>query len=779
MYSMFSGCSSLVFLDLSNLNLNEVNNAYFIFSSCSKLRYINFKNAIFNWNVYKMFRSIKIWISDYFIIFSEKNDLNDYFEENSFIKCIYTNSLYTSEEYKCYMQDLEAINKIENICKFCGKDFNLKHYYDGSIIYCNNSQEGYIYNENEENISENEENNDENEEEEINDQIDIQDIVQKLLNKIDITSISDGNDFEIPLGDIMIIFTSTMNQKNNEKKSNINLDLGQCGNNLRQGYNISSNDSLYILEIIYQEPEMRIPIVEYEVYYPLNETGNLTKLDLTLCKDTKIEISIVVPINDTIDKHNASSDYYNDVCSKTTSSYGTDIILNDRRNDFINNNMTLCEENCDLIDYNKEEERAKCSCDVKLSITPINKIKFNKNAFLKNFIDIKNIMNFSILKCYKNVFIIKGLKKNYGFFIMCFILLFYFIDLIIFLINSFKVLKTVIINIISYLKSTEKIEIKESVTKQKKIEPQKSKKEQKRNKKKKNMFEDDDNKKNIGNNKIKSKDKNKKIKKNRNFSEQTTQNHMENSINKMNTLNLENNKNIKELIKQKDFELNSLDYAEAKKIDHRSYFQYYISLLKNNHPLIFSFFPYEDYNLKVIKIFLFFFSFSLDFTVNALFFKDDTMHKIHEDRGKYDFLFQIPQIIYSSFISRFIDGFIKSLALSQDIIVNMKKEKEKTKLDKKYFGKILKTLKKKFTAFYIISFIILVIFLYYISCFCGIYINTQIHLIKDSISSLFLSFVLPFIIYLIPGIFRIPALKGGKKSRKCLYKFSLFLENYL
>ena len=129
---------------------------------------------------------------------------------------------------------------------------------------------------------------------------------------------------------------------------------------------------------------------------------------------------------------------------------------------------------------------------------------------------------------------------------------------------------------------------------------------------------------------------------------------------------------IKDIIDKKDFELNSLDYEEALKLDHRNFFQYYISLIKNNHPILFSFCPYKDYNSRIIKIFLFFFSFSLDFTINTLFFNDDTMHKIYEDKGKFNFLYQIPQILYSTLISRFIDSLIKNLALSQDTIVDLK-----------------------------------------------------------------------------------------------------------
>jgi len=68
--------------------------------------------------------------------------------------------------------------------------------------------------------------------------------------------------------------------------------------------------------------------------------------------------------------------------------------------------------------------------------------------FFKSFIDIKNIFNINILKCYKAVFKIIELKKNYGFFIVSFVLLFYFASLIIFLFISYANYKKEIKNII-------------------------------------------------------------------------------------------------------------------------------------------------------------------------------------------------------------------------------------------------------------------------------------------------------------------------------------------
>ena len=532
---------------------------------------------------------------------------------------------------------------------------------------------------------------------------------------------------------------------------------------------------MYILEVISNEPGMNIPKIEYEIYYPLNNTDNLNKLDLSLCQGNKIEISIKVQINDTLEKYNASSDYYNDICSTTTSSDGTDITLKDRRNDFVNNNMSLCEENCDLIDYIIEDEKAKCSCDVKLSLAPIDNIKFDKKEFFKNFIDIKNIANLSILKCFKQVMKGKNILKNYGFFIMTFILLLYFATLILFLIKSYNKLKSDIFLIFSALKSSEIIKFKVDQSPQ---APIKKELLNINNNKKKIMFNNDNNE----NTKNKMNIKNKEKMTDNNILNQMTQNPENNSLDRINKINLINNidkENIKDLIEQKDFELNSLEYEMAIKLDHRDYFQYYISLIKNNHPIMFSFAPFQDYNSRIIKMFLFFFSFSLDFTVNALFFSDETMHQISLDKGKFNFLYQIPQILYSSLISRFIDGLVKNLALSQDIFVSLKQEKDKKQIDKVLFNKYLKVLKIKFIAYFITSFVILFLFWFYIICFCGIYINTQIHLIKDSIISLFTSFLLAFIMFLIPGIFRIPSLRVEQPTHKYLYKFSNFIENYL
>ena len=72
--------------------------------------------------------------------------------------------------------------------------------------------------------------------------------------------------------------------------------------------------------------------------------------------------------------------------------------------------------------------------------------------------------------------------------------------------------------------------------------------------------------------------------------------------------------------------------------------------------------------------------------------------------------------------------------------------------------------------------IFLIFFWFYLSIFCAIYVNTQIHLVKNSLICYILSLVYPLGINLIPGIFRIPALSSPKLKRNYLYNISKILQ---
>ena len=85
-------------------------------------------------------------------------------------------------------------------------------------------------------------------------------------------------------------------------------------------------------------------------------------------------------------------------------------------------------------------------------------------------------------------------------------------------------------------------------------------------------------------------------------------------------------------------------------------------------------------------------------------------------------------------------------------------------------------IKIKIFLFFIITYIFIFFFWFYLGCFCAVYKNTQIHLLLDVTSSFTLSFIAPVFIYLLPGLFRIPALRNKKGKRDLLFKISKILQ---
>ena len=604
--------------------------------------------------------------------------------------------------------------------------------------------------------------------------------------KYDTTNVDNGKDDVIETETMTITLTTTEDQKN-QSSENINtttIDLGECEYLLRKAYNISDEQKLYMKKIDVIQEGLKIPYIKYDVYSKL--TGNnLIKLNLTACKNSKVDVSIPLTTTESKEKLDANSDYYNDICYVSSSDSGTDIILKDRKEEFIKGNKTVCQNGCDYKDYNYKNKKVQCSCDVKESSDNFADMKIDKDKIFKNFIDIKNVANINILKCYKTLFSKKGFKHNIGSLTIIPILIFHIICIFIFYKTQLDKIKDKINDIIFGIKNWKLY--KNSIRKKsqnKKLEANKIMSTL--NLPKKTNFvlgENIPNKEGNSNPPIK-KINNRSIVINNfiNINEHNNNIVTQNTGTKIKIVdNIDIIQKTKEIMKYNERELNELNYRLALRYDKRSYCQYYFSLIRTKHSLIFSFCYNNDYNSKIIKIDLFFVSFVMNYTVNALFFNDDTMHKIYEDKGKFQFLYQLPQILYSTIISSVINSLLQLLALSEEGILQFKRNKTVINVIERKI-ELLNRLKIKFILFFIISTIFLLIFWYYLSMFCAIYQNTQIHLIKDTLISFAMSLLSPFGIYILPGILRIPALSDRKKgsiksfSRKLLYNLSKLLQ---
>ena len=180
----------------------------------------------------------------------------------------------------------------------------------------------------------------------------------------------------------------------------------------------------------------------------------------------------------------------------------------------------------------------------------------------------------------------------------------------------------------------------------------------------------------------------------------------------------------------------------------------------------------NDYNLITIKISLFILSFSLYLTINGFFFSDATMHKLTIDNGKYDFIFQLPQLFYSSIIPVIFNNFMKFLSLSARDVINFKNENINQSKAIEESKEIIRCLKIRFLIFFVLCFSLMIFFWYFIACFCAVYTNTQVVLFENTFISFGMSMLYPLGLNLLPGIFRISALHSKKKERKCRYTIS-------
>jgi len=618
--------------------------------------------------------------------------------------------------------------------------------------------------------------------------------------------------------------TTTERQKNNPYNLISSIDLGECEEILKKIYKI--NEPLIILKVDIRRDEIISTQVEYQVFNPIN----LDRLNLSLCNNIKINIYTPVELDEEkyklvkllneqgYDLFDSSNSFYTDICSPFSSFNNTDVLLRDRKKDFYISNISLCEDNCQYKEFDINTLKANCKCEIKTEVNS-GKAKFSPNIIIENFYKFEKYSNIIIMKCYKLAFNLDKLKKNYGsFFMITLGCLFLFTMTIIFLILNKKI--NVIINsiIIEYRSLKLNINKKEKEKKEKvkriqfKSKPNRKNKinnPSKKNNKKVNNYDKINLKKNYKRsfnlsennnfsnhrnnesnslNEIISKNNVKKLNKMRTNNTNFNDSHkilkykLHSKFSKNKISKNKNNINFIDKIilfyskieRKKYFtedELNSLKYEYALEIDNRSYLQFYWSLLKQNHLIIFTFFVHKDYNIFLFKFGLFIISIGLFLFMNALFFQDDSLYKIYEDEGEYNFVYHIPQMIYSVILSQVISFLLENLSMFQNQFINIK-EKINLKEIKEEIQQVKKSIKKRCFLFLIIGIILLFGFWYYLSVFCAVYYNTQIPLIKNNIISFISSMLYPLFLNLIPGVFRIYSLQY---KVKCQYIFSKIL----
>ena len=560
----------------------------------------------------------------------------------------------------------------------------------------------------------------------------------------------DKKDILISDKDTIYQITTTTNQNNNKYNNISSILFGECDNILKTKYNINKNLPLIILKIDYFKEGSLIPIVGYEVFNP----ENMSKLNLSYCKEEHININIPVLIDENnLFKYDPKNEYYTDECTPYTTEEGTDILLNDRHIEFNDNNMSLCENDCIFKGYEIDSKNSKCECNIKNQQIVITEVINKYDILYNNFINQTLVSNMASMKCFNTLFSKEGLYKNIGSYILFFTIIFFISSGFLFYKCGYPLIELDIQQILEFKE--------EKGNKSHKIKRKSKKhKTEKINKIKKDISHDN------------------------NVSNFNSNSHMHKSISRA---HLKSNNNIfiyfnkKKEDKQKnkhlkDFHLNNFKYIVALKKDKRSFFSYYVSLIKTKHPLIFSFVPIKDYNSIIVKINLFFLTFSIYNFINALFFNESTIHKIYKDNGKFNPNYLVPQSIYSFIITHIVLSVIKYFVLTDKDIYELEIQESEIKALEKV-EKVKKNIIIKNICFFVIGSIFLLFLWYYLSSFGSVYQNTQYYLIKNALISFGISLIYPFIMNIFPALLRIYSLK--KSNRKYIYNISKILQLFI
>ena len=446
----------------------------------------------------------------------------------------------------------------------------------------------------------------------------------------------------------------------------------------------------------------------------------------------------------------------------------------DRRIKFVESNDTVCQEGCYFAEYNNTNKMVKCTCKLNNPDEKFENMVINMPKFYEQFNVIKKpYLNFHLLSCYKEFFKFEEITNNICFLLVVAFVILHFIVIIIFCANQKKKLDKIIkdiafaINNYDLIKDEEKKKkknINEMLTSHKNHNKNIiNKKNRKSNettvkslagksikiKKSKNNFPP----KRKSNNKIKKSSKNSLTK---NIFNQRKETHSNSKIvNKNNNENEEMIKKIKQTMAFTLEEINTLPFELALKHDKREYCDFYLSLIKTKHILVFIFFTSNDYNSKIVKIELVFITFIIGLAINGLFFNYEVMHKIYCDKGCYYFLMHLPPIIISGLISYSFFIVLRLFALSEGKIIDFKSNKTKADLNKR-INELNKKLNIQYILYFIFVLILLLLFGYYLAIFGSVYKYSQKYLIINgvlSLVSIFLS-VIPFISYLGPVLFR-------------------------
>ena len=405
------------------------------------------------------------------------------------------------------------------------------------------------------------------------------------------------------------------------------VDLTECETILKKYHNLSIDEKLIILKgTSLKEFEQYL---SKEISFNLISTSLWKSLSLEPCRNLKsvitrifnpgnilstplVQNKINAVVQNGYDAFSVDSIFYNDICTAFTNENGNDVLLDDRRRDYFQETLNLCNSGCSFLGFNTSTFAYSCECPIGDSDNK----EIITQKLPEDFYKTHTFSNIKVFKCASQVFSLEGQKKNFGSYTLLTCLASMIGVMVLFIIKGPKQLLTFFSGFVN----------KPSIP----ANPPKD-----------------------GEAKVQPEDKS-------------------NPDSKVKSIN----KGVEDVNKDmliSDEDLDNADFSIAVKEDKRSYGAIYWSLLKRKQLFIFTFYTSIDGNLRIVKIGLFILFVSFYFAYTALFFNDSIMRNIYIYKGNTDAAVHIPNIILSSLCCLIMNILVKLISLSDRDLIRIKK----------------------------------------------------------------------------------------------------------
>ena len=471
----------------------------------------------------------------------------------------------------------------------------------------------------------------------------------------------------------------------------------------------------------------------------LDQLSLTNKVEYTLFKDkeivdreqyTNLSLNITLPINDLllnlslahdfylqkIDLFKATDPFFNDVCYTFTSKNNTDIILKDRRTLF--DNRTFCPTECNYKEINYTSEHAICECFLSPSLSKDIQINaYTSKTIPHNIGSMKCVSFFSSLN-----------QDNIGLYLSLLILFALLSSILILLTKDFISLKQRINHHIVNNPTA-------NISTESPILPT-----------------------------IDEKDEKSKV---IDYPEYLTYCTDTFFLSKPEA-------KIPEVIGEtSDFD--NLPYKKAIKLDQRDFSTIFNKLYREKELVIKLFNRKSEFELFTLTFNHILFNVSLILFFNAILYTDNMLSKRYK-HGSGSFGYDLLRGVCSSIIAFTICRFVRNLVFSFPTIIKMIINEVKTKEFIKVLHKYYDDLFIKLIVYHSIVFAVTLLNFFYLTMFCYVYQNSQIHWILGCVYSIIISFLMTLLLCLFIAAMRIMALAYYMDY---LYNLILFIKTFI